>query len=209
MRTITTNDPQKLIRQLKCHTEAGQIRLTFLWPLDMEQVYIFKTESPLKISELNSNNARLFTLQEYKKLGGYVEPLPSGAFTYYVFPFTREGSEDVLFSSENGEENAIAVTGQIPIQFSLTEKTGFFKTYKTYLLSMLSQQHVKSDVLCYVKKEGSYPANSTDGTVYFLGNTLEAGITGQWEIKTKKNEYIRVFVRDPEMAGVYLLKGGL
>jgi len=57
-----------------------------------------------------------------------------------------------------------------------------------------------------VKKAGGYPGSVGDGTVYFFGNSLAAGVAGSWEIKTKKNEYIRVFVRDPGQAGVYLLR---
>ena len=215
MKTIITDDPQATIRQLKCHMEAGQMRLTFLWPIDCEQVYIFKTEGPFNIAEINPAVGRLFTLQEYKKQGGYTEPRPSGAFVYRIFPFVREGVEDFaivytgtsdLENAGNEVDNEIEVTGQIPIEFSISEKTGFLSKEKKYTVTLLSQQTVAGDVLCYVKKEGSYPQSVEDGKIYFFGDGLRASVKGKWEIKTKKNEYIRLFVRDPDKTGVYLLR---
>jgi len=226
MKTIITNNPQNTIRQLKCHMEAGQMRLTFLWPIDCGQVYVFKTETRFDIAEADPNRGRLFTLQEYKKQGGYIEPRPSGAFVYSVFPFIREGGEDFAIiykgggskggssgesgsnesGSNEGSSNEIEVTGQIPIDFSVTEKTGFLSKEKKYTVTLLSQQAVEGDVLCYVKKEGSYPQNPEDGVMYFFGDGLAAGIKGRWEIKVKKNDYIRIFVRDQDKASIYLLK---
>lgn len=201
MRTIV--DDKKSISQLKCHMETGQMRLTFLWPEDAEQVYVFKTAGHFDIT--SGKPGRLFTLQEYKKRSGYVEPRPSGAFTYHIFPFVRENGEDIVFINSSGG-NSIEVTGQIPIGFKITEKTGFLKRDKIYIISMLSQQGIAGDVICYVKKTGSYPSGVGDGTMYFFGDGLVAGAVGRWEVKTKKNEFIRIFVRDPGMSGIYLLQ---
>lgn len=204
MRVIFTGDLQKCVRQLKCHFETGQIRLSFLWPMGIEQVYVFKTGACFDVRSASSSEGRLFTLQEYKRLGGYVEPRPSGAFVYRVYPFVREDGEDVLLLSD--EEAAVEVCGQIPIQFSILEKTGFFGRSKVFTICLLSQQVVESDVLCYVKKEGSYPADVSDGKLYFFGARLEAGQRAVWDVKAKKNEYVRIFVRDPDKAGIYLLR---
>lgn len=210
MRVIHTDDPKCAISQLKCHMEVGQMRLTFMWPEGTEQVYVFKAAGSFN-GDFNIENAgpgQLFTLQEYKQNGGYIAPRPSGAFVYYIYPFVREGGVDnvIVYSGDN-TGNVVEVTGQIPIQFSISEKSGFLSRDKVYTVTLLSHQSLAEDVLCYVKKAGSYPADAGDGTMYFFGDKLVAGMAGRWEIRTKKDEYIRVFVRDPEMAGVYLLKG--
>lgn len=212
MKTIT--DPSGTISKLKCHFEEGQIRLTFLWPEDIEQVYIFKTkpDEQFDIKAADPSGGRLFTLQEYKKNRGYTEPRPSGAFVYHIFPFIRKETEDFAVVGESSDvsdnfvsDNFIEVIGQISIRLSITEKAKRFSQYKNYKITLLSQQTVAGDVLCYVKKTGAYPQSVKDGTVYFFGDTLIAGSPGHFEIKVKKDEYIRVFVQDEDKAGVYIL----
>ena len=201
MHTITTDNPNDAVREIKCHTEERHIRLTFLWPEDIEYVYIFKTNSPHDIESTEPSDGRLFTLQEYKKHGGFVEPRPSGTFKFYIYPAIREKGEDIAIvypdaGRSGAAGNSIEITGQIPVQLNIAEKTSLFSRKKIYTVTLLAQQAVDGDVLCYVKKDGGYPVNAKDGIIYFFGDALEAGISRSWEIKTRKNEYIRVFVRD-------------
>ena len=213
MRIITTDNLKDTVSQLKCHMEAGLMRLTFLWPEDVEQVYIFKTGEHFNIEDADPASGRLFTLQEYKKQGGYTCPRPSGAFTYRIYPFIRKDGCDYAFvytdkyaGDFQSPQNSIEVCGQIPIQVNITEKSGFLSKDKTYIITLLAQQAVEGDILCYVKKLNGYPATVNDGMMYFFGNGLEAGLPKKWEVKVKKNEYIRVFVRDPVLAGIYCVE---
>lgn len=207
MHIIATDNPKDTITQLKCQVEAGQIRLTFLWPLDVDAVYIFKIAQDLDkfdIESAEAADAKLLTLQEYKKQGGYTFPRPSGAFTYRVYPFIRKDGEDYAIVYK-GSDNSIEVTGQIPIRLSIREKTGFLGREKVYTITLIAQQSIAGDVLCYVKKEHGYPSDVLDGMMYFFGDGLVAGVPANWEVKVKKNEYIRVFVRDPKLAEVYII----
>ena len=209
MRIRHAKSPAEGISRLKYHIEEDRMRLTFLWPIDIEQVYIFKTEKPINIAEADLANGHLLTLQEYKRQSGYTAPLPSGTFIYSVFPFIREDGEDIAIvcpGEENPSENTVEITGQIPIQISIAEKTSFLKKDKLYIVTILARQNITGDILCYVKKLGGYPANVQDGTIYLFGDGLIAGEVTRWEIRTRKDEYIRVFVRDESLAGTYLLK---
>ena len=208
MNTITTNNPNDTITQLKHHMEPGQMRITFLWPEDVEQVYIFKTSAHENhnFSAQTAQDGKLFTLQEYKKQGGYTCPRPSGSFVYRIYPFIKKEGKDFIVVCDD-IDNYIEVTGQIPINFCITEKKGFLNKHKTYTVTLTAQQSIPGDVLCYVKKENTYPVSPTDGIMYFFGDGLVAGSTGKWDVKVKKNEYIRVFVRDKSLNDVYILKG--
>ena len=204
------------IRQLKAHLEGERLRLTFQWPPDVQQVYIFRTvEEALDIATADWAQAKLFTLQEYKKQGGYVEAAPAGAFTYHLYPFLRQEGEDIILvcadspdspDSNKAAQNTLRVTGPVVIQFSVREKAGLRD--KTHKVELLSPRKLDGDVLCYVKKTGGYPASVADGTLYFFGDGLEAGLPLRCEIKTRKDEYIRIFVRDAAQSGAYILKMG-
>ena len=248
MRIIYTDNVNDTIRQLKCHMESGQMRLTFLWPENIEYVYVFKTDRHFDLMKASPKDGILLTLHEYKSLGGYTEPRPSGAYIYRIYPIVRENGEDsaIMYKPSDTKndadnqknnvddqknnvdeseilENEIKVTGQIPIHFSIKEKSGYLSKFplftksplfanfslfnrgKTNIITLSAQQNIANNVLCYVKKDGGYPININDGTRYFFGEGLVASVPKQWEIRTDRNEHIRIFVCDPELAEVYLL----
>ena len=89
-----TDIPEEGILNLKAHTEGDNLRLTFQWPLSVEQIYVFKTKAndvsdSFDITTADQQQARLYTLQEYKKHAGYVEVMRPGVYTYHIFPFRR------------------------------------------------------------------------------------------------------------------------
>ena len=207
MYIITTDNLKDTVSRLKCHMEEDLMRLTFLWPEDVQQVYIFKTDGPFNIEEANPASGHLFTLQEYKKQGGYTCPRPLGVLTCHIYPFIRKDGCDYAFvyTGEDAQNphNSIEVCGQIPIRINITEKSGFLGKDKVYIITLLARQVMEGDILCYVKKQGERPASVNDGIMYFFGDGLEAGLPKRFEVKVKKNEYIRVFVRDPVLARIY------
>ena len=201
--------PEDEVLNLKAFVEGNRLRLTFHWPPDVEQAYIFRRAAsvdeadPFDIYTAEPKDARLFTLQEYKKQGGYIEPLPLGCYVYFVFPFVRKDGDDwAIFCLGN----SIEVTEQIPIHFSIREKVGLLSRYKIHMVEILSQHDIKEDILSYVKKENGYPSDVNDGTIYFFSENLQANVPLRREIKTAKNEFIRIFVSDPDKAGLYLLR---
>ena len=208
-----TDIPEEGILNLKAHTEGENLRLTFQWPPSVEQIYVFRTlanavSDGFDITAADQGQARLYTLQEYKKHAGYVEVMRPGVYTYHIFPFVRANGEDtaiVYTGHDLRTKNTINVTGQITIQFSVQEKKRLLNPYKIHMVELSAQHEVKDDVLCYVKKENGYPEDVQDGSVYFFGDGLKPGIPLRCEIKTLKSEYIRIFVRDPDKIGEYLL----
>jgi hypothetical protein len=101
------------------------------------------------------------------------------------------------------------MTGQIVINFSITEKRTAFSGEKINIIKLLSEQGVSGEALCYVKKENGYPSDANDGVVYFFFFALKPGQIVERRVKTKKNEYLRIFVRDAGKAGMYRLQGEL
>lgn len=212
MQIHETDIPEEGILNLKTHTEGDNLRLTFQWPPGIEQIYVFKTKATsvdvFDICTADQRQARLYTLQEYKKHAGYVEAMQPGVYSYHIFPFRRANGEDtaiVYTGHDVRTQNTIDVTGQIAVQFSIQEKKRLLSPYKIHMVELSAQHEIEDDVLCYVKKEKEYPEDVQDGSVYFFGGGLKPGISFCCEVKTLKNEYIRIFVRNPDKAGEYLL----
>lgn len=206
MRVMETDTADNGIRQLKCVEENDIIRLTFQWPAAIGQVYIFKTDADFSIETASPKDARLFTLQEYKKQAGFTDRKTPGTHTYRVYPFIRDDGEDVVIVQSDGKNSVTCLTGQIEVQFSIREKHRWPAGDKVNVINLLSNRYIEEDVLCYVKKENSYPSDARDGTVYFFTEPLPAGQMVTRQVKTKKNEYIRLFICDPEKAPMYKLQ---
>ncbi|MDR1663596.1 MAG: hypothetical protein LBR83_01560 [Clostridiales bacterium] len=206
MRYMECDTPDNTIRRLKYADEGETIRLTFQWPVAIAQVYIFKVSGGFDIGEASPGDAKLFTLPEYKKLGGYMERKTPGEFTYYIFPFIRDAGEDVAVVQLDGGNRITFMAGQYEIKISIKEKTSPFSGVKTHEISLFSENPIGADALCYVKKENGYPSRINDGVTYPFAEPLPPGETLTRKITTKKNEFIRLFVRDTEKAAQYSLK---
>lgn len=209
MRVMDTDTADNAIMDLKCIEEGGVIRLTFRWPAAIEQVYIFKTDGIFDIEAADEKDARLFTSQEYKKQAGFIDRKTPGTHTYHVYPFIREGGCDIAVTQKDGRNTVTCLTGQITVNFSIREKRprlGILSQDKINEISIVSDQYVEADVLCYVKKENGYPADIHDGVMYFLNEPLSPGISLHRQIKTRKNEYLRIFIRDQGKVDLYRLQ---
>jgi hypothetical protein len=203
---METDTPDNCVSNLKYSDEGDAIRLTFRWPAAIAQAYVFKGQRDgFDIESAKPDDARLLTQQEYKKLGGFIDRKAPGVHTYRVFPFIREGGEDILVAQSDGKNVITGLTGQVVIHFSLNERKSFLGREKVYTVSLNCTQEVSADVVCYVKKEGGYPEHSRDGTVYFLGEALTPGQTLERQIKTAKNEFIRLFIHDAANEHLYTL----
>jgi len=173
------------IKNVKCYDEGENVRLTFSWPPDVEQVYIFTNE------ETALATGRLFTLQEYKKRGGYFTCKTPGVCNYYIYASAREDGVDVLCKQTDGL-NCVTFVHRVPIDFNLREKVGKYKNYEI----MLTAEHpiARSAVAC-VKKAGSYPQNLHDGVVYYFCE-IEPGRPLIRTMRTAAGEYIQLFVAE-------------
>jgi hypothetical protein len=164
------------ITNLKCRDEGEKIKLTWSWHSEIELVYV---------------NEKLFTLQEYKKRGGYFLKKTPGVCTYEVIPFTRENGEDILH-----EGDKITVSFKTKITCAIYEKIGLFGSrYINHEVTLTSEYDVPSNIICYTKSE--------NGATYFFGE-LKAATPSTFVVRTEKNEYIRPFIHE-DFAELYTL----
>jgi len=179
------------VRNVKCYDEGENIRLTFAWPPEVEQVYIF----------INEDAGRLFTLQEYKKCGGIVTCKTPGGCNYSIYASAREDGEDVLWEQTDGLNQATFVH-RIPIDFALREKVG---KYKNHEITLTAQHQVSRGAVACVKKMGGYPQNLYDGVVYYFCE-IETSRPLIRTMRTTISEYIRLFVAEG-FEDLYSLRG--
>ncbi|MCL2223485.1 MAG: hypothetical protein FWB96_00790 [Defluviitaleaceae bacterium] len=176
------------ITNIKCREEGEKLKLTWSWPQEIEQVYVFENAE--------FENGRLFTLQEYKKRGGVFLKKPQGVSTYYICAFRRENGEDILFKEL---ENAISFTNKTEISCVISKKSEmpvFGSQFQNHEITLTATHTVPADTICYTKNE--------NGIVYFFGEQLQANEPTTRIIRTEKNEYIRPFVRE-ESTELFLL----
>ena len=188
---------QRLIKNIKLRDEGDKLKLTWHWPLETEYVYIFTDASLV--------NPRLFTLQEYKKRGGFYTQKVVGISTFYVYPFIRENGEDTLCEQPMGE-NVVSFTNLTMITADICEKIPLpiFQTrYRNHEITLTANHNVPSDIICYAKKENNRPDH--DGVMYFFGEPLQAGQPVTRIIRTTKNEYINLFITEGKTS-LYSLK---
>ncbi|MDR0272721.1 MAG: hypothetical protein LBI27_05335 [Clostridiales bacterium] len=154
------------IKNLKLHDENENIRLTWNWPQDIEIVYV---------------NEKLFTLQEYKKLGGCILPKKIGVSTYHITLHPHEETE-----------NKITFICEVKIYLKISEHTG--KQFKNHKIIISSENDVPAGIIHYVKND----------VVYEFGETLEANIPVTRIVRTGIDDSFRIFINE-ENAELYRL----
>jgi len=165
------------ITNIKIHEHSShQIRITFNWPLGLQEVYI---------------NAKLFTLQEYKRLGGYITKKMPGETVYSI-------------CTPEGRPTSATFICKTDIVFALAEKMGwgYDSGYKSYELTFKANYPVPENIVCYVIKKNSLPRDISDGTLYYWSEPLAQNTPTSGIVRTKKDEFIQIFVKDEEYYGV-------
>jgi len=173
----------KEIKNIKYYNEGNKIRITFDWPVGVQQVkFQAVRESACKL--------KLFTLQEYKKHGGYITEKIYGKTDYYIYPYDPgkiQTSADL--SADFTDFAKFTIINKIKIYYTLAEK--FSAGYKKYTLTVSSPHPVPPDIICYVKKKNSPPVDINDGTLYYLEEEISQPL--KRIIRTDINEHISVF----------------
>jgi hypothetical protein len=101
-----------------------------------------------------------------------------------------------------GESHIVHVrTGKAKIFYSLKRGRNWFSPYQSLQIRIFSEIPIPKDVLCYVKKEGSIPANKDDGTQYAFIRDLQPGVNLMPEIEVRKKDVIRLFFTDGKKYG--------
>ncbi|MNP17606.1 hypothetical protein D3C76_1100430 [compost metagenome] len=153
------------------------------------------------------NSMKLYTRDEYKANNGYHERTQGiGGWIYTVYACWLNDGEPVLIHQEDGQNRKQISTGKARILYSIKQKQRLFQKYKTIEMRVTTEVPISKDVLCYVKKQGSYPSNKTDGTVYPFVQHFNPGRNSLPAIEVGKNDYVRIFFTDgPKYGQIYEL----
>lgn len=195
----TLSSPAYEIKDLRKTIRDSEVHLTWFWSKDIDFVYIYKTSSDhvKSVSEINEQDLRLYTREEYKANHGYVGRLDTiGRYAYRIFPCQKRDGKLAVFSQEN-DNNLIYITGsRAKIYFSIIYKNKFLQPKKRVRLSIMTEIMLDKDLLVYVKKTGSPPMSIEDGTVFPFIRDFPPGKTELLEKEIGKDEYIRIFFRN-------------
>ncbi|WP_052947459.1 hypothetical protein [Aneurinibacillus tyrosinisolvens] len=204
MRWLKAASPEQDVRNIMSRVLDNECFLTWSWPEGIQFVYIYKSRAgqELPVERITEKEMKLYTREEYKANAGYREIIDTiGRYVYRVYPCVREDGKLAVLYQEN-EENMIHVsTGKAKIYYSLKQRKGFFSKYKSVQMEIRPEVPVPKQVLCYVKKEGAYPAHKEDGTVFPFARDFEPGKNTLPEIEINKNDYLRIFFTDGKKYG--------
>ncbi|WP_462410929.1 beta-mannanase [Neobacillus sp. Marseille-QA0830] len=188
--------PGHEIKDLRKTVRDSEIHLTWFWSKEIDFVYIYKApaDSIKPLNELEKQDIRLYTREEYKANQGYLGRLDGfGRYAYRIFPCQKRDGNLIVYAQEN-KNNLIFITGaKAKIKFSMVVKKVFLRPKKRVLISIDTEYPLDKDLLVYVKKTGSPPISVEDGTVFPFVRDFPAGKTELPEIEFNKDEYIRIF----------------
>lgn len=210
------------IRKLTLAVDDGRCTLRWLWPEQLEAVYVERvelnqvnddreskdhsSESSYRGHQSLSSHAqgklKLYTREEYKANGGYSTRLEGiGRYLYTVYAVLEEDGEPLLVR-QPARDNEIAVsTGRAKIRYAVQYKNSWFKPVKAVTIRIAAEVPVPKEALCYVKKQGSAPASRDDGMMYPFVSDFAAGATVLPPIEVGKQEYVRLFLSDGKQYG--------
>jgi hypothetical protein len=203
MRFIDAEDGSPLISGLTRVIEEDRCTLRWIWPGGIEAVYIGKTPAEQAAeSPKDMGTVKLYTKAEYKANNGYHSRLEAiGRFVFTVYA-VLEGSGGPQLILQPNHENSIEISaGRAKIHYSISNKSGLFRKFKTIQIQVTTEVPIAKDVLCYVKKQGSYPANKEDGMLYPFVAPFAAGKTVLPAIEVGKQDFIRLFFTDGRTYG--------
>ncbi|MCE5170584.1 beta-mannanase [Paenibacillus profundus] len=203
MQYIDADSTTPVIRGLSHSVDEDRCTLRWLWPDGVQAVYIHKTNADERMNEQPPTaGLKLYTKDEYKANNGYYDRIEGiGRLVYTVYACVMTSGETRLILQPDGENRIVMSTGKANIYFTIRQKSGLFKKYKTVQIQVTAEVPVAQDVLCYVKKQGGYPANKEDGTVYPFVESFAPGRNVLPVIEIGKDDYIRLFFTDGRLYG--------
>ncbi|MBG9796746.1 beta-mannanase [Brevibacillus laterosporus] len=193
-----------LIKDVTSHMQGNECVLNWHWAESVPCVYVYKSrfDTPFDPDQINEKDMKLYTREEYKVHRGYREYIDGyGRYTYRIFPCQLQNGRPVMLIPD-GEDHIIHVSsGKAKIYYSFKKGKKWFSQHQTLQIRIFSEILIPKEALCYVKKEGSPPANKDDGTQYAFIRDLEPGENVMPEIEIKKKDYIRLFFTDGKKYG--------
>lgn len=199
-----------LVSNLSVVLEDTKFTLRWKWPQNSEMVYIFKTKAvnDIDAQDIKKSDIKLYTKAEYKEFNGYVEDIKEiNQFKFIILPAVMNNGEIEVIRQLDEKNQVLVCTGKPQITYEVIEHKKLFSGNKTIKIIIYSDVSASKDVLCYVKKQGSYPSNREDGLKFDFSRDFNAGKNEFEAIEVGKNEYIRVFIKNvKDYESMYLLK---
>jgi len=202
MRTLQYNVAEEgspLITGLARSIEEDRCTLRWIWPAGVEAVYISQRliEDGDEPEEEEMDSLRLYTKSEYKANNGYVCRLDRARMYRFTVYSLLEREEGAVLLQQRNKENRIEVSAsRAKIYYSVSEKSGLFRKNKSIQIEVRTEVALGSDVLCYVKKQGGFPADREDGLMYPFVAPFAAGRNVLPPIEVDKQDHIRLFLAD-------------
>ncbi len=201
------------IQDLSYNLEKKSFTIRWKWPSHIDIVYILKINifRDFSLENIKEENVKIYTRDEYKEFNGYVETIKEiNQYKYFLFPGVERENEIILLKQNDGKNEIVVTTGTPEICYEIRELKSFsslFSKEKRIEIAIYSEVDLKKDVLCYVKKQGSYPSSKDDGICFEFVQDIYAGENIMPEIMVNKNEFIKLFIKDTEKYGnAYNLK---
>jgi hypothetical protein len=192
------------ISELSCRLVDNHVLLRWRWPEGVQAVYIEKrdAETVEGSSSLAAGGLKLFTREEYKAAGSYRDRVEGiGRLRYTVYASITEEGQMLLVRQSDGRNCAEISTGKARIRYTVDHRKGLFSRRKTVRITVIAEIPVPQEALCYVKKEGGYPLDKEDGTVYPFTRPFVAGRNVLPPIEVGASEYVRLFFTDGRKYG--------
>lgn len=195
MKWYDGRDPR--VADIKVHLEERKVTLSFKWPNELENLYIYK-KSLLKEEEINWDKPyRKYTKSEYARFGGFVDQSLESAISLYILcPYIQDSFESYIVRYEDHCNEVEVIAKKIEVRYQINEKKKLFSNRKVVQMSIFCETELPKSYLCYVKKRGSIPIGIEDGTCFRFISDFEAGDNVLSEIEVDKDEYVRIYLTE-------------
>lgn len=206
MRVIEATSSTPIIRDMTHSLDEDRVCLRWRWPDGVQAVYIHKASAAdTTVDKVPAeDDLKLYTREEYKASGGYRERLEEiGQVLYTVYACLMEDDELELVHQQDGRNRLVLNAGRARIYYTISQKNSLFRKYKSIQIQVMAETAIAKDVLCYVKKQGSYPASKEDGTVYHFLQDFAPGKNVLPVIEVGKSDYVRLFFTDGRKYGQF------
>lgn len=206
MRVIDATSSTPIIRDMTHSLDEDRVCLRWRWPDGVQAVYIHKASAADTAVDTvpAEDDLKLYTREEYKASGGYRERLEEiGQVLYTVYACLMEDDELELVHQQDGRNRLVLNAGRARIYYTISQKNSLFRKFKSIQIQVMAETAIAKDVLCYVKKQGSYPASKEDGTVYHFLQDFAPGKNVLPVIEVGKSDYVRLFFTDGRKYGQF------
>jgi hypothetical protein len=204
---IKFEDGSNEICEVNCQVEKDKFYIRWKWPKNTDIVYVMKTDNldDFSLDNADLESAKLYTMEEYREFNGYCESIKEiNQYRYYVFPAIERDNDIMLVKQDNGKNEIIVSTGKPDIYYDIKEVKclkNLFSRDKKLQITIKSEIPLRKDVLCYVKKKDSYPVNNKDGISFDFICDIHVGVNKMPEVTVKRDEYVKVFIKDIDKYG--------